>query len=692
MHIVANKMLNLLGPAGDQYLRVLPMCVYVFSGTSGGTGSGILLDVLMTIDKLYTEIVGNPYYITPSVTLFLFGPDQTYTIETDPGVRRKKAMNGAACLYELDAFKRCTIEKPLDNHRIFNRFSGWADGLHLTSPFHFPKNVYYIDNTLVGTGITNTRTVSYKVMHDLAADFVFNLEVRKLNKFNVGVRRGDVALIGALDSPFIHFDQNNIDQNGFCQMFNTFVPLSVCFPKDLFSHYCSTRFNVDYFKALRERVNDLNGKKMFFKTAIYDMMVGLEDTVKTIFDNADKSRRSVADGIRVNEIEHCIEYDNPGAPEFLRAMAPVVNQAKNNIEQWIYTHFANMLLQEGVDGVIETVMACDAMLTAISTELKHQVIDIPQPRWFQMDTSYFREVLECIWKLISIEIYDYCSLGNDGVLDHVLRNLKALQIVFHAKIHECVRSQGAFIGMLHAEDRNPMRQYLPRLDTIVQDIEFVEGNEFERIYDAAFTEQYMNQVHEEVFSDAEIKQEILDIVRSGDRDKANGVAVAISKKIDELFSQKFANDQGIQNYANTKILRRLSQLPEEEADNYTRFLNGHKGALFPTSIAALNAHGHMTMVLANFNNDATIKRQYCTPSDILVDDAYFADRVVSYCVTTGFSINDIASLNQTYLPELINGGLNYPAFSDKRFDISPFRKDSVYEAMVGDTEEQTELR
>lgn len=679
------KMSDLNQAADDPNLRSLPMNVYVFSGTSGGTGSGILLDVLMTIDMIYTRIIGDANR-TPAVTLFLFGPDQTYTIETDADTKTKKARNGAACLFELDAFKRCTIKNPLGSHKIFNRFSGWVEGLQLTSPFHFPKYVYYLDNTLASIGMAQTQTISYDVMHDLAADFVFNLEVGKLNKFNSLVAAGDVFGIAALDSVVVNGDQDKIDGNGYCQMFNTFAPLSVCFPKELFSLYCSTRFNVECFRALRgnECVRDINSKKNTFKTNLETKIDGLKISVKTIFDNAQKSKKTVANGIAVNETEHCIMYNNADAPDFYRAMAPVVNQAKESIKNWIYTYFSNMLQEEGVDGVIETVMKCDEMLTSLSENLKRQMVVIPQPGFWQTEASYFNEVLECVYKLIDIEIYDYCSLGNQGILDHVNSNLEALRDAFRAKIQECERKQGSFIGTLNAENSNPMRQYLPRLDTIVSGNEFIDENEFGRVYDNAFTEDYIRTVRQSIFADDQIQTDILYIVSVKDRDRANGIVVNMAKMVGNKFSAKFTNDQGIQNYSNTKILDKLTQLSNNGDNSYQNLLNGHKGALFPTDSAVLNAHDHRTMVLASFNGDDIIRRQYLlSNSDIPVDDAFFTDRVVRFYITNGLCINDISSLNMTYLPQLRNEMSPHPAFSDKRFDIKPFMKDSIYEAMAG---------
>lgn len=680
-----NKLTILNAVAGDANLRALPMNVYVFSGTSGGTGSGILLDVLMGIDKIYTGIVGDPNR-APSVTLFLFGPDQTYTIETDADAANKKARNGAACLYELDAFKRCTIKKPLGSHRIFNRFSGWVNGLQLTSPFHFPKYVYYLDNTLAATGLNVAQTVSYKVMHDLAADFVFNMEVGKLNKFNELAGIADVVGISQLDSLLVNGNQNNIDQNGFCQMFSTFAPLSVCFPKELFSRYCRTRFNVECFKVLRgsETVDNIDAKKLAFKQALDTRMAILKDSVKGIFDNAEKSKKTVASGICVNDTEHRIIYDSSAAPKLYGAMAPVVAQAKNDIKDWIYRHFAEMLQTEGVAGVTETVMACDVMLTALSAQLKNEVVSIPKPGFMQWDTNYYNDVLECINKLLEIEIYDYCSLGNNGVLDHVTTNLEALRIAFRVKLEKCLKDQGSFIGTLNAEINNPMRQYLPRLDTILQDSRFVEGNEFERTYDNAFTDDYTRRVRQQVYADAQIQQEILSIVSFEDQDRATGVVVAMAEMVDELFSKKFANDQIIQNYAQTEILNKINRLPVEQSNRYQTLIKGHEGALFPTNDAVLHAHGHMVMVLADFNNNATIRGQYLpSPNDIAIDDAYFADRVVSFYVTNGLSIDDINSLHETYLPFLRNEVSTHPAFSDKRFDIKPFQKESIYDAMAG---------
>ena len=680
------KMTNLMAAAGDANLRALPMNVYVFSGTSGGTGSGILLDVLMTIDKIYTGIVGNPN-TTPSVTLFLFGPDQTYTIETDADAAKKKARNGAACLYELDAFKLVTIKNPLGSHKIFNCFSGWVNGLQLTSPFHFPKYVYYLDNTLAATGLATAQTVSYKVMHDLAADFVFNMEVGKLNKFNEYRSTANVIGISQLDSLLVNGNQNDIDANGFCKMFSTFAPLSVCFPKELFSRYCSTRFNVECFRALRgsETVGNLAAKKKAFKDALDTRMTVLEESIKGIFDSGEKTRKTVAKGICVNETEHRVMYDNEQAPAFYRTMAPVVNQAKNDIKDWIYRHFAEMLQTEGVAGVIETVMECDAMLTALSTSLKGQVKDIPQPGWLQTDANYFNEVWECIKKLIEIEVYDYCSLGNNGVLDHVTENLDALRIAFRKNTEDCLKDQGAYIGSLNAEINNPMRQYLPQLDSIVSDNVFVEGNEFERTYNAAFTEDYINTVRQAIFADGQIKDEILNIVSFLDQNRANGVVVSMSKMVNDLFSRKFAEDQGIQTYAQTEILNKLTQLYNNNDHSYQNLLRGHVGALFPTNDAVLNAHGHMVMVLGNFQNNATLMGQYLPANGGIppIDDAYFADRVVSFYVTNGLSINEINSLKETYLPQLNLQLSTHPAFSDKRFDIKPFLKDTIYEAMAG---------
>ena len=686
MKLLNKKMNNLSAVAGNANLRVLPMNVYVFSGTSGGTGSGILLDVLMAIDRTYTLLVGDPNR-TPSVTLFLFGPDQTFTIETDADAKTKKARNGAACLYELDAFKRCTIKNPLGSHKIFNSFSGWVDGLQLTSPFHFPKYVYYLDNTLAATGIANTQTVSYKVMHDLAADFVFNLEVGKLNKFNELAGRADVTGISQLDSLLVNGNQNNIDQNGFCEMFSTFAPLSVCFPKELFSRYCSTRFNVECFKALRgsETVGDLTAKKTVFKEGLNTKMTTLKESIKGIFDNAEKTRSTVAKGISVNETEHRIMYDNSAAPDFYRAMAPVVGQAQNDIKDWIYTHFANMLQTEGVAGVIETIMECDAMLTSLSTTLKEQVKAIPQPGFLQRDASYFNEVWECICKLLEIEIYDYCSLGNNGVLDKVAENLEALRVAFRVKLEKCMRDQGSFIGTMNAENNNPMRQYLPRLNTIVNNNQFVEGNEFERTYNNAFTAVYINTVRQAIFADIQIQQEILNIVRIGDTENATGVVVDMAKGVERMFSQKFANDQTITDYASTDILAKLTQKKKNNDDSYQRLLKGHVGALLPTNDAILNAKGHMMMVLGNFQNSQTLKNDYLPNpnADVCIDDAFFADRVVSFYVTNGLCINDINSLNETYLPQLRNEASTHPAFSDKRFDVRPFLKDTIYEAMAG---------
>ena len=686
MRLLNNKMNALFAAAGDANLRALPMNVYVFSGTSGGTGSGILLDVLMAIDKTYTSLYGDPNR-TPSVTLFLFGPDQTYTIETDADAKMKKARNGAACLYELDAFKRCTIDNPLGSHKIFNCFSGWVDGLQLTSPFHFPKYVYYLDNTLAATGIATTQTVSYKVMHDLAADFVFNLEVGKLNKFNELAGKANVTGISQLDSLLVNGNQNNIDQNGYCEMFSTFAPLSVCFPKELFSCYCRTRFNIDCFKALRGSltVTDLEGKKRTFKDTLDSKTNDLKTSIESIFKNAEKSKKTVADGISVNDTEHRIIYDNPKAPEFYKTMAPVVDQAKKAIEEWIFTHFANMLQTEGVAGVIEMVIECDKMLTSLSTELKGSVVAIPQPSIWQTPSAYFDDVLECIKKLIDIEIYDYCSLGNEGVLDHVTANLEALSGAFRVKTEECAKKQGEFIGSLNTEINNPMRQYLPRLDTIVRDNNFIAGNDFERTYEAAFTAQYTNHVRETVFAETQIQQDILDVVRLGDKDKATGVVVAMAKEVDGMFSQKFANDETITNYANTNILGTLTQKKTNGDDGYQKLIKGHVGAMIPTTDAILNDKGHMIMVLGNFQNNQNLKNDYLPnpEADVCIDDAFFADRVVSFYVTNGLCINDINSLNETYLPQLKIETSTHPAFSDKRFDVRPFLKDTIYEAMAG---------
>lgn len=683
MKFVYDKLDVLNTATRDQNLNTLPICIYVFSGTSGGTGSGILLDVLMTIDKKYTEIIQDPNK-APSTTLFLFGPNQTFTIERDGTIKTKKACNGAAFLFELDAIKRCTVKNNLGSHKIFNRFSGWVNDLELTRPFHFPKYVYYLDNTLTATGLTQTQTVSYDVMHDLAADFVFNLEVGKSNKYYELANNNDISGIGALDSILVNGDQNGTDANGFFNMFNTFAPLTVCFPKELFSLYCSTRFNVECFKVLRgnEIVGDIDIQKADFKNKLEKHINDLKKGIGEIFNSAEKSKKTVAAGISVNQTERRIMYEDAAAPEFYRNMAPAFNNAKEIIKNFIYEYFANKLQTEGVGGVIEIVSACDGMLTTSSTNRKNEVIEIPQPKFMQRDAGYFKEVWECIEKLIEIEIFDYCSLGNEGVLDQVTKNLEALRGAFRSKMLEVIKEQGEFIGTLNAENSNPLRQYIPRPDTIVKNNNFIAGNEFERTYNEAFTENYIKTVRQDIFADNTIQNDILDIVKIGDTEKATGIVVTMARMICDKFSSKFADDDKIRNYSETTIKTKLDRKIENGDNSYQRLITGHQGALFPTNGAVFNAHTHRRMILADSKSDENFKKQY--RSDVPIDDPFFADRVVSFYITNGLSINDITSLKETYLPEL-NKDENkvHPAFSDKRFDITPITKDTIYEVMTG---------
>ena len=153
--------------------------INIISGTNGGTGSALLLDISFLVNRVYL----NQFQIFPNVKLALFAPQPYIQIPGNNGLSQYP-LNSFATFWEMNAFKIGAYKQGLMNQLFVN-----ADYTNNVNSSQEPWNPYTYAIVFDTETNSGTSRISFNEMFENAANTLFKI---------IGSPEVDIALINYL--------------------------------------------------------------------------------------------------------------------------------------------------------------------------------------------------------------------------------------------------------------------------------------------------------------------------------------------------------------------------------------------------------------------------------------------------------------------------------------------------------------
>ena len=675
--LLHNKLNNLHTRAGvGKDYTDLNTRIYIFSGTSGGTGSGMLFDVLMSVYCIARNI---NLAADPEIITVLFGPQQTLTIENNPKIITKKLRNAAAFFRELDAiikFKN-SPNAIVENYRSFNEFISWVPNPQLSSPFAFSERILYFDNTFVDCNNNFTSGIDYDYIHDIVADVIFNLESGSINKNIRNVAKNAAASLTSKLQNATGLTTNN--PSGYNDMFESFCPLILQYPKEIFAEYCKRKYNKEFLEFIlgeKKSGNKLiNEKSINFKVQLNELIERISNSCKPLYESVISANKD--EKVLLATLTSELNIQKARINESAEKLSFIYNAINSNeqvqvIKQHCEDYFKSLFAELSLNSIAECIFASDESITVLSNNLKDKIKKLPEKTVREHIAGGFMkgQFWEYICDFIKISIYDLCSYQSTGYLDLLLGNINTLIDNFNIKYNDALRAYNSdFISFLNSEKSNKFKIFIPSLDKIVQTKNdtscYVEKNEFEENYKKTFTTAFLKQV----ISSFDIKVSPISspFSISSQTDYFN-VVNYILKDSNNKFNNKYNGDSDIQNYQNKDILPLLQSLPDEGLSIKSSFA-GFNGVLFPANPDKIKDNAVEKVLIGSFNGDNVLANSILNGA-IIVDDKFYSDRLVALYFKRDLSPGNLSHMDEYVKNLLLTSDISesHPAFIDKRFE------------------------
>ena len=668
--------------------------IYLVSGSAGGTGSGIFMDILFMIDQIYKAnktlqrgpntrfIIAMPNGYIPS------GNDSSDNVQ-----RLKTQLNAFATLQELNDVCR---DKETQGGSCFGTSAVVKPKTPRTSfqPFRF--GYLYESHNLTPPEVCQQ-----------ISDFVFEIELAGIEESKHPGQGFDTDLTNKVDTGWNHsIKSNSLYTKAFCAM----GQFSIEKPDWLWREYFEHRLLHQLFHEGLLGDNNQQKDTRIFQLLRQEIGKSIERTVQNINGIIPSSEFTRKDPPRTY---WNIINDTPDTlDEQVKKVLAYKDQLLENVKKNTYIACRKAMMEYSIDKVLRALEQLDAEYyeSAVkeNTQLPLAVIQaMKDHNKYLKKGDNIKTFLLHLSRWLSYHVAralssspksgDEINIRDRGYLDICQDFLKIAKK--ECELEEDLEKWETLfkneVANLKAKDN---RCYIPNLDSIVKNGEVLEKSQLVSLYNSIVLPSNGNmldgtctivELHQEVLrkleSDPELGRRVngdegyMAAMFDPDPNRTDGLrgnAMAFSTEYvtvaKSIISDIVKRNKAVQKEFSSNIIQRLTQRgKDEQATIFSRF-HEYGGVNLQTQPMAAGAITQQVLYISDFHGNTELQKKLginIALSSSIIDQPEFGDKIVKLIVNCGYCIDDYRYFDdyKRFAEEKLVDNISHDPFIDKRF-------------------------
>jgi len=444
--------------------------VYVVSGSAGGTGSGIFIDVIYTIWRYFIE---QGYSGNMNVKAIILMPNSFLKVN-DPDLKLKYKMNGYAFMNEVNAL----VKFGLTN--LDDQFHSFVPKIN-----NHPSNQNWqpLNAGVIIDDVNDKFAFNQNFLYDTITEFLYTYTFGKdiLGKSSKTVNSDAKTIEDLLDSALTNSEPNrNLQQVDFFNSFGLLVVQSAT--AEHFPDYVTSRFKLDILDYLTEdsgnNSNDATSSNALYLSLnkkLSDIYATFENSFEATFQSPKLDKSAKADFARILKL---LNFGKPipkvNGPGLESIIASISNLEKklNNICIECNNKVLGFIQEQLFEGV--SVKTLQTLLKKLDDDyyqalLNEQKVN-PQDK---TDDQVIKDAVTILKSRAKMHFYYKLSKGSEtgnssGYLDHALNYLASISKELHALKNDIkVYNYEPFIESLVDLKENGAKMIVPDVDSLI---------------------------------------------------------------------------------------------------------------------------------------------------------------------------------------------------------------------------------
>ena len=668
--------------------------IYLITGSAGGTGSGIYMDMLFLIDQIYKA--NNVLQRGPN-TRFIMAMPNGYIPQGNgkQNVQRYKTqLNAFATLQELNDICR---DKNTEGGSCFDQSAVVTPTTTRTSfqPFRF--GYLYESHNLTPPEVCQQ-----------IADFIFEIELAGVEESKNPGQGFDTDLTNKVDSTWNESIENGAPYTkAFCAM----GQFSIEKPDWLWREYFEHRLLHELFhQGLRGDNCQQRDSKIFFslKKEIGANIQRTLDGIKGMISSSEFEKKNPP----LKYWNILTEYPDT-SDEDVRKVLACKEQLLENVKKSVFGACRQAMMNYSIESVLKALEAIDAeyyesavkdyssLPTVINKAKDEHNKYINKSKNFDNYLKNVSRWLEyCVARALSSSPRnnDDIKIQNRGYFDLCQDFLKIAKK--GCELEEKKENWETVFKKDVADLKGKKnRCYIPTLDTIVKNGEVVQKSQLVSIYENSIIQTLNGNLLEGTCSIPELHQEVLRQLESdpelGKRTyNEEGYLTAMfdpdPNRIDTLrnyvksfvteyvhraeiiISDVVKRNQNVQNLFKTNIVQRLGQCGEEEQTIIFSKFHAYDDVNLHTQPMATGATLQQVLYISDFHGNTELQEKLginIALSSSIIDQPEFGDKIVKLIVNCGYNIGNYRYFDdyKQFAEQELKGRISHDPFIDKRF-------------------------
>lgn len=588
------------------------MNVWVVTGSVGGTGSGIMLDVLYALYRKYNSYnIGN--FRVNSIVLL---PQMFYSLIGDQNLVKRYKRNGFAFLQELNAFVRYGANS--SNSDVFHSFCPYmydASGIHTNwQPL---STCYLVDD------VSQRSKFTMDQIHSNIALFLFSIAITKQNNIN------DKSLQDSIFTNYrLNFNKEYID------FFSSFGICSIESAFQYYSVYAKTQVAINLLRNIlgtgtsirNEIINYINKsveKFQFFN----DIQTVLKTETNWLFSEK-KALKVIAQQVDFSNFKPLLLSDEKHI-EFMER----IDYYRGNLYRFV-EHLKIELLElcqrllsndYGLNELLNDLTVADDLVYASYFNLRQTIVD---------DDIDYLGVME---NRSNMYIYYMLAVGdpvmnNRGILDEIITYYRCVDKDFKVLLHKY--NHDDLITTLDRIRHSQMTEVLPDFDSIMPDLDINQGVFAGLLGECGFdygilSNDFLSKVDSLIEFKENVQMSHLPINR-------------IMGLMDKFVSDILVNSNGFNQFRHKSMEQLIAENPDSFDSIASKFRN-HEDVFIsennPNDCDTIN----QCYYLGDFSNPALLDILGIANNDLrnaIIDSHSFKDRIIKIVIRKHISIDD----------------------------------------------------
>jgi len=680
--------------------------VYIVTGSCGGTGSGIFLDVLYMIDEVFKASLTNDSTLTLDVRPIIVMPQKFIEELKDTDVLKTNyKLNSYAFFNEINA-----VLKDFYNSEDNTQFGQFYLKYSKTEKTFKPYRIAYLFDAYSTDKILTHKEATQKI-----ANFLFDLELTAFNSNENDNNAFDTSTTNSLENIY-KASRTNKYINGFSTL-----------------GYCSIEKGDYIFKKYIK-------KKLIYETLKYGFIgeaVILTDTEKasivnefdSILTNSFKKTFNEIDTI-INDINSYLsgssekkqnminlyKYDSinvsdDDSDEELKYIKKIQNIIKNfieDIEKKTYNFCKQKLMTHSLNSTYALIDHLDFYYYNKKDNSHKKLFNIKLESIEKEKSLSGKQVLKFInefkvllQELIKQKLYVELSEGTTGFLDNCKISIKN----FNDNISINIVTENwlsTFKKYLTELEKDESKSILPAISSLMnQNGDLIEGNKLDELYNQIVLRNPSNkQLPLLEYNDLEnedtvykIKKKIVDEINGFSDNFHPKASINHQAKFDlfieelVIYANKIIEKNPIINQYFKQPITDFLKISEIGSKEYEKICNKYKNyqaVEFTNYTISETGKSKYFVCLANFSGNEKLKADLNVGEDMkckLLENPFYNNKIVKLIVELGYNINEYKFYNEQYKTFFVD------YFNEKRenFDHQPFiHKDFLGDDLSGD--------